>query len=107
MYSVSPRRNAKIRGPKPIEKRGAYTPSALAAMKCPSSCTKMTSPKTRIGASSAIVISGKPVVDVPASRGIGLKNGFARPAVQRRQRVQCARNRHADVLESYPPLEEE
>ena len=42
-YSVSPHRCAHKAGPKPMENRGAYTPTAFAARKCPNSCTKMTS----------------------------------------------------------------
>ncbi len=40
-YSVSPRVTEKIRGPKPMENFVTFTFSALAARKCPSSCTKM------------------------------------------------------------------
>jgi hypothetical protein len=44
-YSVSPRVKAKMLGPKPMENRVTFTSSALAARKCPSSCTKMSTLK--------------------------------------------------------------
>ncbi len=43
-YSVSPRRNEKIRGPKPREKRSTPTPIPFATRKCPSSWMKISAP---------------------------------------------------------------
>src|SRR5262245_6525915 len=47
-YSVTPRRQASSRGPKPSEKRSTVTPDHLATAKCPSSCTKINRPRIRI-----------------------------------------------------------
>src|SRR3990170_3591231 len=46
-YSVSPRENPNRRGPKPMENRTTFTPRAFAAMKWPSSWTKMSPPRRR------------------------------------------------------------
>src|SRR5262249_54104068 len=43
-YSVSPRVKLNRGGPKPIEKRRTFTPTALANRKCPSSWTKTRAP---------------------------------------------------------------
>jgi hypothetical protein len=47
-YSVSPRRNEKIRGPKPSEKRSTPTPIPFATRKCPSSWMKISAPSATI-----------------------------------------------------------
>jgi hypothetical protein len=47
-YSVSPRRNEKIRGPKPSEKRSTPTPIHFATRKWPSSWMKISAPRATI-----------------------------------------------------------
>ena len=51
-YSVSPQRRANTIGPKPIENRCTSTPRRLATMKCPSSCTKTSTPSATPNASN-------------------------------------------------------
>src|SRR5690606_37490249 len=54
-YSVAPRRTPQTRGPRPMENRCPSIPTALAAQKCPSSCTKMSTPRTMMVAMSAVI----------------------------------------------------
>ncbi len=51
-YSVSPQRNPATRGPKPMEKRGTSMSTDLAAIRCPSSWTKTSTPMTMRKATS-------------------------------------------------------
>src|SRR4026209_2743002 len=46
-YSVSPRVNLSIFGPNPSENVSTRTPRRRAARKCPSSCTKISTPRTK------------------------------------------------------------
>src|SRR3979411_2063002 len=58
-YSVSPRRMLNNFGPKPSEKVNTRTPCQRATRKCPSSCTKTSTPRTkRNGRSVDIRTSG-------------------------------------------------
>ena len=49
-YSVPPRSNPRMRGPRPMEKRSTPIPTDLAAQKCPSSCTRIRTPRRTIKA---------------------------------------------------------
>ena len=46
-YSVSPRRNDQMVGPKPRKKRSTFIPKNFAVAKCPPSCRKMASMRAR------------------------------------------------------------
>src|SRR4051794_35448639 len=57
-YSVSPRLTFSSLGPKPSENVSTRTPMRRAIRKCPSSCTKMSTPRTNKKASTVNISPG-------------------------------------------------
>src|SRR5438132_3360365 len=107
-YSVSPGLRARITGPKPIEKRSTSTPNRLATAKCPSSCTKTSTPIATENAStvnkrewmSIITFSG------PWQDGVVVReHDGEEEAVQPVQNATVSRDNPAGVLGSEGALE--
>src|SRR5438105_4763758 len=107
-YSVSPGLRARTTGPKPIEKRSTSTPNRLATAKCPSSCTKTSTPIATENAStvtkrewmSIITFSG------PWQDGVVVReHDGEEEAVQPVQNATVSRDNPAGVLGSEGALE--
>src|SRR5690242_15872222 len=104
MYSVSPHRLRKSDGPKPIEKRGAYTPTAFAARKC-----RARARRSRAQRREWVIVSltSKSIPHVATSRRVRGDDRVARFSVLQPKFVQRRFNSARDIRESDAPLEKE
>src|SRR5438045_2161199 len=86
-YSVSPRRTLKIVGLNPSWNLRTRMPTRLAARKCPSSCTKTSTPSTN--ANDRMVMINRRPSDLQFYRARYLERTLARPTIDCTDLLEC------------------
>src|ERR1700728_3198023 len=97
MYSVSPRRTPQIFGGKNSEKRSTRMPTAFAAMKCPNSCSTISTMKPRMVRTQLIGSVWQPRSS--GQRANRFAGDGARLAIGLVERLEHAHRRGVETLE--------